>query len=412
MPIRVLHVVESLEPEAGSVSICLPGLFAALRAYDIESQTATLDEVAGSGSLSLPGGNKSALHPDEIRRLVQGADVVHVHGWGHRLARTISAAARRAAVPYIISPLGALGAGPFETNGWAGRLRGWIIERRLIQRASAVTVLNEPEEHELRARRVNANIVRLPYGICVSEYENAPVAAGDDTAHRASAQARTFIGAGSACGSQEASAGAANSPGTGSACGSADERLLLVLAPLHPVEGFVPLLKALAELGLAADDWNVVLAGRRMGDWDKMLEAAIRRKGGEGRVHFASAPDVAAQRTWLARAAILAAPSLWTRCPVSILQAVAAGVPVLATSCVTPAGLEEVIRVRAPSRGDLKAGLRPLLQMSDEERASAARRAREAARALFDWPVLVDRYVRLYQRLSRPLRHEPDTHRS
>jgi glycosyltransferase involved in cell wall biosynthesis len=172
-----------------------------------------------------------------------------------------------------------------------------------------------------------------------------------------------------------------------------------MLGPLHPIEGFVPLLKAFAEVGHDADGWGVVLAGRETGDWRKILEAAIRRKGEEDRVVITTAPDVATQQAWLARATVLAAPSLQVRCPVSVLQAVAAGVPVLASSYVTPGGLEDVIRVCGTSRQDLKAALRWVVSLSDSDRIEFGRRAGEVGRAAFDWSVLVEEYIRLYRNL-------------
>ena len=142
-----------------------------------------------------------------------------------------------------------------------------------------------------------------------------------------------------------------------------------------------------------------MLAGEEMGDWRKMLEAAVRRKGGEKRVLFTTAPDHATQRMWLARASILASPCLRVRCPVSTLQAVSAGVVVLASNGVVPGALEGVVQVCAPTRGDIKLGLRRLLAMNDEERARMAQDARDSARGLLDWPALVQEYVRLYEGL-------------
>lgn len=289
--------------------------------------------------------------------------------------------------PYVISPHGSLSGQAYNRKGLRDKLRALLRESPLVKKAAAVTALNEPEEYELRTRRVNPNIVRLPYGVNVAEYETEEVQSGELQSARTSAQAK-------ACGSADKAYGSADK-----ACGSVDGRFLLMLGPIHPVEGFAPLLKALSELGPESDDWNVVMAGREIGEWRKMLEAAVRRKGSDGRVRFASASDTATQRFWLARASFLAAPSLQVRFPMSIMQAMAAGVPVLATSCVTPTGAEDVIRICAPVRGDLKAGLRALFGMSDEDRAAMVQRARRVARSQLDWTILVDLYVRLYQNL-------------
>lgn len=362
MALRVLHVVESLRCEAGSPAVSLSGLPDALRASGVDSETVTFDD-----------NSADALDQAGARRLIEQADLVHLHGWGHRPARTMAVAAHRAGKPYVLSPHGALCNGIYNKKRWRDQLRALLIEKRIIQQAEAVTALNEPEEYELRCGHVHPNIVRLPYGIDVTEYEGAGTSTCGPATDLSTPETETAV--------------------------SQESRCLLMLGPLHPVEGFIPLLKALSELGAEFDGWNVVLAGPQIGDYRKMLEAAIRRKGGEGRVLFSPASDPHAQRGWLARASILVTPSLQIRFPVSIMQAVAAGVPVLATSCVTPAGLEDVIRVCAPSRGDLKLGLRSLLGLSDEDRAAMTRRAREVGRAVFDWSVLAGRYAELYRSL-------------
>jgi len=357
MTLRVLHATESLSPDAGSVAVSLSGLTNALQAHGIESR-----------SVGLNGDEAGTLSPGRRVSLVGEVDIVHLHGWSHPNSRRFARAAKRASKPVIISPHGSLIAAKHNKRNWRTRLGSLLSERRLIRRAAAITALNEIEERELQARRINPRILQLPYGLDVSEYAlDASVDHG--SAHDTSATDQL----------PKAS------------------RILLMLGPIHPIEGFVPLLKAFAEIGPASDGWGVVLAGRETGEWRKVLEAAVRRKGEEDRVVIAPAPDVATQRAWLSRATALAAPSLHVRFPVSVLQGVAAGVPVLASSSVAPMGLEDVVRVCGTSRDDLKAGLRWLLTLKDAERTELGQRARSVAQAKFDWSVLAEQYVQLYQ---------------
>ena len=174
----------------------------------------------------------------------------------------------------------------------------------------------------------------------------------------------------------------------------------MLLGPIHPIEGLVRLVKALAEIGTDADGWSGVVAGPEPGDWRKMLEAAIRRKGGAGRVLFTSAPNVETQRAWLARASVLATPSLHFRCPVSIMQAAAVGVPVIASDFAAPDGMNDAIHTCPPTRENLRDALRFILRLSDEERATMAQKACDVCRSMFDWSVLAERYAQLYQDLA------------
>ena len=128
-----------------------------------------------------------------------------------------------------------------------------------------------------------------------------------------------------------------------------------------------------------------------------------RSATGEGcwqdRVRFVEAADVKTQRRWLRKASLLAAPSLHTRCPVSAMQAVAAGVPVVASAHSAPLGLEDEMWVFGTTRAELKITLRKILELSDEQRTAMAQRARDAVRSRFDWSVLSDDYVQFYRNL-------------
>ena len=202
---RILHVVESLKPEAGSVAISLEGLCRALHQRDVESAAAS-----GTGEA------------------VQSADLVHIHGWGSRLARASAALALRAGKPYVISPMGALSGGPYRRKSWKEKLRSRLSDRRLIRRAAAVTAINEQERRVLQELKIAGNVTVLPCGLSMGEYE-----ADRDME--------------------------ANLPAP------LDGRCLLLLGPIHPVEGWVPLLTAFAELGTDSDGWYIVLAGPVVG---------------------------------------------------------------------------------------------------------------------------------------------------
>ena len=359
MTLQVLHVVESLAPEAGSVAVSLRGLFTALEERGIESEAVTLDQ----DERDLQDVRSTGFEPSIAGRLVRDASVVHVHGWGTGMGRSLARAAEKAGTPLVISPLGELSEGRHHQATWRDRLRGFLGESRLVRRAAVITVVNEAERRAVQAGGYGSRVEVLPYGLRMVEYE------------------------------------AADSPAV-ELPPAPDGRGLLLLGPLHPLEGFVPLMKAFAEIGPDADGWYVALAGRETGNWRKMLEAAIQRKGASDRVVVAPAADVATQQAWLARASALASPSLHFRCPVSIMQAVAAGVPVIASDRVAPDGLNGKIRSCAPRRDKLREALRFVLQLSDEDRASMAAEARDAGRSLFDWSVLVDQYVPLYQGLA------------
>ncbi len=344
------------------MAISLAGLFPALAENGIESHAVTADGSCGSTD----GAEAAKFDVAGVAAVIAGVDLVHVHGWGSDLARSVASVARRAGKPYVISPLGGLSESPYHKKSWRDRLRDMFGDRTLIRRAAAVAALNEWERGDLQSRNVSATVMLLPYGLSVAEYENCDCPMGDPS----------------------------------HAPVELEGRCLLMLGPIHPVEGFVPLLKAFAEIMSEAEGWSMVIAGPERGDWRKMLDAAIKRKGASDQVRLVSAPDLARQRAWLDRADILASPALHVRCPVSIMQAVAAGVMVIASKRAVPGGLNGVITTCGSSRGELKEALRLGIRLSDDERVSAARKAQAVGRSVFDWSVLAEQYVQLYKGLG------------
>ncbi len=339
--VRSLHIVESRQPFAGSIAICVEGLAHALTDLGLDASIV----------------DSASRWEDEVRN----AGVIHIHGWGYELAKRVAKMARRLRRTYVISPLGALTPGPHNRRSLADRIRALFGERSLIQGAAALGALNVEDERMLRAANVHPRIRLLPYGLYSGEHESGVGAV------------------------------ASRSPEP-----DGTARHLLLLGPIDPVYGCVALLKAFAELGADGDGWNVVLAGRDSGNWRRMLEAAVRRKGGEDRVQFEDADSPARQRDLLGRASVVVAPSLHFGPGVSIMQAIRAGIPVVASTACVPPGLNGAVRVCGPSRAALREMLRKTLTLSDEQLRAATAPARENAKALLDWSKLVSTYTDLY----------------
>lgn len=337
------------------MGVCLRTMFSALAQRGVESFVQ-----AAAGNLdrsAIPDG--TWLDPPATTPGLREFDLVCFHGWGTSVALRVARLARAARRPYLISPHGDLTPGPFRRDHWVRRIRRAMLENRLVRDAAALISLSSHEADELRRRLPKSRVIQLPYGLEFASY--APDA--------------------------EPTAPPSEMP---------SGRFLLMLGPLEPVEGGVALLKAAAELGKDIDGWSVVLAGPDRGTWRAMLQAAVHRKGGEGRVVFSSACDLPAQRAWLRAAAAVVAPSLHIRVPVSIMQAAAAGRAIVATDCVVPDELRETVSVCRTNRAHLREALRSLVTIGDSERASTGERARKAGRAL-DWAALADRYVEAYQ---------------
>ncbi len=351
---RILHVVASLVPQAGSLGVVLPGLFRALTAEGWEPSAAVLDgQCRVKANCPVRAGDKT-----EVNGLVGQAELVHIHGCAGSGTALFAKAAQRQGKPYVLAPLGAFATSSSTQRSLSQRLFGARSEKTMLRSTACVHAINKLEATELAGLVPTERIKILPYGFD-SAVESGPATLPHvtDDPHDS----------------------------------------LLMLGPIEPTEGAVVVLKALAEVGPVADGWHVVIAGPNRGNYRAMLEAGIHRKGGEGRVRFASASDVDEQRDRLAGASLLVAPGLRIRPPVSIMLAVSMGVPVLATDCVAPDELAEHLFVCRPNRAELRTRLREVLELDEEKRSERAANALENMRARLDWRVLAQRYADLYR---------------
>ncbi len=342
----MLHLVDSTSPQAGAAAIAVRGLVDAL---DREGVAGRMVGLSGD----------DAPTPADLRELVEQSDMVHAHGWSRIAGDCLSRCAYRANKPVVIAPLGRLSEGAYGRSSWRDRWRSVLIDKPRLRRASVLQAINDDEQRLLREDFAGCRIDLIPYGVVVDDYD---------------------------CDGGEASS-------------KAQGRIILVLGPMHPIEGMVPLLKAFLELGEDRDRCSLVFAGPQPGDWRKMIEAAVRRKGEADVIRFEPAADVATQRRWLARATILVAPALVPRCPVSLLQAAATGVVSIVTSCTAPPGWSEVGLVCRPSQREIKVRLQEALALPDAARGERAARVRDFVRRTLDWRMLVEQYGRLYHRL-------------
>lgn len=117
-----------------------------------------------------------------------------------------------------------------------------------------------------------------------------------------------------------------------------ETQTLLFLGRLEPEKGVFVLVEALARLAPAHPQLRAVLAGE--GDVDGVRKAAVDA-GVAGRVELPGWVDGEAKARLLARAGIFVLPSRFEGLPMALLEAQAAGLPVVATRV---GGIPQVVR--------------------------------------------------------------------
>ena len=176
-----------------------------------------------------------------------------------------------------------------------------------------------------------------------------------------------------------------------------DELLIVAIGNLYPVKGHRVLIEALAELARrdSAARWRLAIAGR--GEEEEALRRSADEGGIRDRVHFlgfrVDVPDI------LAAADIYAMPSLSEGHPLALLEAMFAGVPIVASNV---GGIPEVVSdaehallVPSQSARPLADAVNALL-LDPELRRRLAAVARQRADSLFSVGAMIDSYEALY----------------
>jgi glycosyltransferase involved in cell wall biosynthesis len=171
--------------------------------------------------------------------------------------------------------------------------------------------------------------------------------------------------------------------------GRAKRKLVLAVARLFPRKGIQHLIDALCGLDT---DWEFIVAG------DGPYMDTLRRQATQARVpiRFAGFLDRTALRALYEEASIMVFPSIRENFPMVLLEAMDAGCAIVSTDADGCAEVvaDTAVTVRCADPVQIRAALERLMH-DPRERESLARAARHRVRQ-FRWPVVADRYRRLF----------------
>jgi glycosyltransferase involved in cell wall biosynthesis len=186
----------------------------------------------------------------------------------------------------------------------------------------------------------------------------------------------------------------------------ARENQVVFIGSLIPRKGVNYLIEAMPQVLRAVPNVQLVLVGD--GPLRRELEEFARRRGLEGKVQFTGAQPPSGVRSFLQQAKVLVLPSVQEGQGVVLLEAMACGTPVVASSVdgipdVVSSDSGRLVAPRAP--GPLADAIVSLL--SDPTLwARMSRTAREQAVSRFSWEKIAAKFIDLYQRLTA--RPEPE----
>src|SRR5215207_3117628 len=370
---RIAHVAPPAGRSASGIFTVLAELTAALarRGHDValwhdgdgtapglRRMLAILDE-AGVRRVRLEAAGRRAPALPAVTLPVEAADLVHLHSVFVPLNAAI---ARAWTGPLVLSPHGGYDPVSLRRGLLRKQVYSALHERRLVCRATTVLALTDVEAGQVRRFAGPVATAVVPNGVTPL----SPPAAGP--------RVRERFGI----------------PG--------DARLAVFAGRLDVRhKGLDRLVRAAG----AAPSWHVLLVGPDHRGGLAALRQLAARSGAAGRLRFAGQLQPAELADVHAAADLFVLPSRWEGLPMSLLEALAAGLPALVTPEVdrlVPVGTRGAGWVAAPE--ELDSALEALATLPTVEWSRRAAAARELARD-YDWDAVATAYEETYDAVLR-----------
>lgn len=385
-PLRVVHVIEGLNPNRGGPPVVCAALAAAgvRLGHDVTIVSEKDDSRGDSGArlvASMRSGERVTIAfvpkqklfgaiygrlDEQTDTFDSPVDLVHVHGVWNAIALSASRAARRRRVPYVVSTHGALHPTCMRERIAKKRTALTIGWRRMLRDARRVLCLNQPEAAEANRIARAAVAATVPNGIDVASIPEPDIATF-----------RTGV------------------PALG------ERPYFVFLGRLDRVKGLDLLLEAFVQFRRTGGAADLVIVGPDWGALDTFM-TLVRQAGLTRHVHVVGPLYDAAKFGAFAGALAFVHRPRYEAFGLAVLEAMAVGVPaIVSEACLLPVrGAEDgVIRTAA----DTQAFASALHQVANDpaERKRLGDRARSVVRDHFDWEPIARETLRL-ARLDAP----------
>jgi glycosyltransferase involved in cell wall biosynthesis len=354
---KVLHVIPSVSDRSGGPATAIVPLCRALREQGIDALLLTTTEefsdmntnrvvdFKGVPARFFPAQFGASFKYSRPLRAWLDAniaefDLAHIHAVFNHSSVAAARACRKADVPYVVRPLGTLDPWSMKQKAMRKRVFWWLSGRKMLEGSAAVHYTAQAEKDATEGYlRVNHGRV-VPLGV------DANWTTDEGNKERTSDEAKPYV---------------------------------LVLSRLHPKKRIDLLIDAFASLD--ANDWRLVIAGDGPADHVALLKAKARD---DERIVFTGWVEGERKDALLAGASLFALASRQENFGLSVLEAMAVGVPALLSPEVNIA--LDVEAAGAGWIGDLSQLTSQLARIlaDDCERDRRARAAREFAKQ-YSW---------------------------
>jgi len=296
-----LHFVQSLEPLQGgglgraALDLHLEFLKRNVSSHLIATRAGSFQEAWPETTQLSRVAPAKAFYGRGLARLapalVARADIVHGHGFYVASNWLLGRQARLQRKPLVLHVQGFFEPWIQSRSRWKKRLACWCFDDQNFRYARLWRALTAREADQIRERRPSANIVVAPNGVDVAAFKPNP--------------------------------GPKN---------PASSRRLLFLGRLHPKKGLDLLLPAWAATGASRRGWELLVAGPDENGYRATVERLIAQLGLNGSVRLAGAVTGPDKLALLQSADLFVLSSYSEGFSVAILEAMACGLPVVATT--------------------------------------------------------------------------------
>lgn len=383
---RVIHVISSLAPALGGPSKACIEMARAVGARGHAVEVFTTDfglegRVRADGSPIQDGAatvryfpvqRPRALKPSwplyaALARELPAADVVHLHSLYLFHDWAAGRICRRAGVPYIVRPHGTLDPYIWRRHRARKRVMEWAFQNRVLRHAAAIHYTTEEEMRLAAPHAQGTPGVVVPLGVELDEYESLP-------------PPEQFF---------------ARHPET------RGKRIVLFLSRLHEKKGLDILTAAFGRIAKTFPDAHLVLAGPDDGIGTR-LDGWLREAGIADRTTRTGMVEGEDKRAALAAASLFVLPSYSENFGIAVLEAMAAGLPVVISDQVNL--WREIERSGAGLIGgcevDAFAGLLARLLGDPAEARRMGQAGLKLAREEFAWPRIAVALEELYAEVA------------
>lgn len=296
---------------------------------------------------------------------VAAFDLIHIHTLYSFPTLVASRACLRAGVPYLLRPHGMLDPYLRRRRRWRKLAYEWLFERRTLDAAAAIHFTTAEEKRLAAPLGLRAPGVVVPLGVRPEDFACLP------------------------------------SPGVFRAAYPeiGRRRIVLFLGRLNFKKGLDLLARAFGTLLRRRDDVHLVLAGPDQENYGRRIRRWLDEQGVLGRTTFTGMLRGEAKLAALAAADVWALPSYTENFGLAVVEALAAGAPVVISDQVNIwpeiAAARAGVVVRCDA-GELAAALDRVLDHPEETRAMAER-GRALVRARFAWPAVAAEMLAVYR---------------